>query len=270
MSLFHKKENEKGPQEISEQDLKESTKEIIARVQCPYQVFAEGTLPAVVNKAYEKARERGWQEGFVPILVQSDDTLAEWLGILDDESYSIDTIRKQERQDAAEILQQRYGDYMEIYEDEMGDRETWEEERDREFMGEMEGGELLDTLTSFVSFSGNGIEETILFEIPAENPWEVIAWMPMGGWNECPDASEMMEICRYWYEKYGAVPAAFSHDTLEFVLDRAAGDEKTSWEIAKEHYAFCPDRVDQGTESGTLGEVADSIRLSTVWYFWCD
>ncbi len=159
---------------------------------------------------------------------------------------------------------------MEIYEDEMGDRETWEEERDREFMGEMEGGEPLDTLTSFVSFSGNGIEETILFEIPAENPWEVIAWMPMGGWNECPDASEMMEICRYWYEKYGAVPAAFSHDTLEFVLDRAAGDEKTSWEIAKEHYAFCPDRVDQGTESGTLGEVADSIRLSTVWYFWWD
>lgn len=270
MRLFHKKESKDQSQETLEHNYKESTKEIIGRVNCPHQVFVEGSQPDVVNQAYRKAQERGRQEGFVPILVQSDDTLAEWLGILDDESYSRESVLQQDRQDAGEILKQRYEDCMEIYEDSSVDRETWENERDNELMGRMEGGEQLDILTSFVSFTGNGIVETILFEIPVENPWEVVAWMPVGGWNECPEASEMMEVCRYWYEKYGAVPAAFSHDTMEFVLDKPAGDEETAWEVAREHYAFCPDRVDQGTATGTLGELADSIRVSTVWYFWWD
>ena len=94
--------------------------------------------------------------------------------------------------------------------------------------------------------------------------------MPMGGWNECPAVSEMMEVCRYWYEKYGAVPAAFSHDTIEFMLDRPVGNKETAYQLAREHYAFCPDRVDQGTATGTIGEVAECIRLSKVWFFWWD
>ena len=92
----------------------------------------------------------------------------------------------------------------------------------------------------------------------------------MGGWNECPPAEEMMAVCKYWYEKYGAVPAALSHDTLEFVLTKPVDDEEKAWEAAKEHYAFCVDRVDQCTASYTLGELADCISRSTVWYFWRD
>ena len=80
----------------------------------------------------------------------------------------------------------------------------------------------------------------------------------------------MMEVCRYWYEKYGAVPAVVSHDTLEFVIEKPIDNEEQAWELAKEHYAFCPDRVDQGTNTGTIGEVADCLSKSTVWYFWWD
>lgn len=52
-------------------------------------------------------------------------------------------------------------------------------------------------------------KETPLYlaEIPTVNPWEVFAWLPFGGWNDCPDSEDMMAVFQYWYEKYGAVPA---------------------------------------------------------------
>lgn len=262
MGLFNKKDEKGAPQG----SCLKSTEEILLKVGCPHQVFAAGESSEVVNKAYQEALKRGRQEGFVPILVKSDDTMAEWLGILEDESYSKEAILKQEKKDGGALLKEWYGNNMEMY----GEEAEWEGEIPEEMLEEMEDGEEIDVLSSFESFSGDGIEETILFEIPVKNPWEVIAWMPMGGWNECPAAPEMMEVCRYWYEKYGAIPAAFSHDTLEFVLESPVDDEETAYELAKEHYAFCPDRVDQGTATGTIKEVAECIRVSKVWFFWWD
>ena len=78
--------------------------------------------------------------------------------------------------------------------------------------------------------------EVILYEVPTKNPWELVAYIPMGGWNECPNPV----------------------------------DEKMALEVAKEHYAFTPDRVDQGTVTGTLSEVAASIEVSNGWFFWWD
>ncbi len=255
-----KKENEETVKQY-----KESTEGLIQKIGCSYQVFAEGTSVEEINKAYEAALQRGQTEGFVPVLVPADDTLAEWMGILEDEEYSKETLLAQEATNGAEILKKRYEEYMEDYEEDFA-----EDEDLSEFMGELAGGEELQWLSSFMKFDGTGSEETILFEIPVEKPWQVIAWLPMGGWNECPDAEEMQAVCRYWYESYGAIPAVISHDTMEFVLDRKVETEEAAWALAKEHYAFTPDRVDQCTATGTLGEVADCLRKSSVWYFWWD
>lgn len=240
------------------QNYSKTTQKIIDKVKCPYQVFTtEHSIPEDVQEAYEKAVEEGKKKGFVPVLVISDETLDEWLGILEDEEYSKEKILSKERQDGKEILNQRFEEYTEDFEDEY------------DYMGEKEEGEEISELSAFVNFEDD-VVETILFEVPVKNPWEVIAWFPMGGWNECPEASEMMAVCRYWYEKYGAVPAVISHDELEFTVENLDACKENAWELAKEHYAFCPDRVDQGTHSGTIGEVADCISKSNVWYFWWD
>lgn len=251
-------------------DYSKTTQEIIDSVKCPYQVFPAGGSSESVNAAYRAAVVRGRAEGFVPILVVSDDTLSEWLGILKDDSYSKDAVLKQEEWNGEEILKENFARYAEDFAEDFGEEGSTADDIMEELMGEMEGGETIDELSAFTSYSGSGIEETILFEIPVTNPWEVIAWMPMGGWNECPDASDMIRVCRYWYETYGALPAAFSHDVLEFYLEKPVEDEDTAWKLAKEHYSFCPDRVDQGTESGMIGEVADCIKGSSVWFFWWD
>ena len=79
----------------------------------------------------------------------------------------------------------------------------------------------------------------------------------------------MTAICKYWYEKYQAVPAVFANDILEFYAP-AKLNGQNSIEAAKEHYAFCPDRIDQGTETYTLSELASGLEESDVWYFWWD
>lgn len=100
-----------------------------------------------------------------------------------------------------------------------------------------------------------------------KNPWEVFAYLPFGGWNDCPDTPQLMAAAKHWFEEYGAVPAVLTHDTLEFELAAPAPAEK-AMELAAQHCAFCPD-VDQGG-GWTVGTLADELRRSTVWYFWWD
>ncbi len=106
----------------------------------------------------------------------------------------------------------------------------------------------------------------ILACIPVENPWEIYAYLPFGGWNECPDTLELMAVSKYWYETYGAVPAALSHDQLEFYTQETV-EREAAKDLALEQYAFCPDRVDQCGEDCSIGELADCLSKSTIWYF---
>ena len=109
----------------------------------------------------------------------------------------------------------------------------------------------------------------ILAKIPVKNPWEIFAYLPFGGWNECPNTPELMAVAKYWFEQHGAVPAAMSHDELEFLLPAPVPEEK-AMDAAVELYGFCPDVIDQGPEDATVGALADVLRQSTVWYFWWD
>lgn len=116
---------------------------------------------------------------------------------------------------------------------------------------------------------GTGMtSKTILALIPVGYPWEVFAWLPFGGWNECPDTLDLMSAGKYWYEQYGAIPAAVSHDELEFVLPRPLTEEEAE-KAAREQYLFCPDIVDQNGD-GTIGYLQDILEHSIGWYFWWD
>jgi len=78
-----------------------------------------------------------------------------------------------------------------------------------------------------------------------------------------------MAVAKYWFEQHGAVPAAMTHDELEFLLPVPVSKEK-AMELAAEQYGFCPDIVDQEQDDPTVGNLADVLWQSTVWYFWWD
>lgn len=236
-------------------------KSMIEQLNYPYRIFSNQMTLEEVIKEYEAAYERGKREGFVPILIPEDDVLDEQFGIMQDDNYSVEEILKEISNTGKEILNKRFEEETEPYGDEEIDME--------ELMGEMAGGDAITEFASLSNYSDGSMLETILLEVPTNNPWEVVAYVPFGGWNDCPYPDDMAAICKYWYEKYGAVPVIISHDTLEFILPSPV-PENEALEVAKEHFAFCGDRVYQCTGTGTVGEVADCIRQSKIWYFWWD
>lgn len=242
---------------------------------CPCRYFPPSADDGPVMEAYHEAQERGKKEGFIPMLVTADETLWECLIMNSDDNddghknYGFDAARVSEYRTkmlaaplekgsevAAMLIQTRQEEAEE-------DGFDWDEE----VMGEIADGEVINKFCGYWSFYEKETVPLVLAEIPVKNPWEIFAWLPFGGWNECPDTPELMAVVKYWYELYGAVPAVMTHDVLEFETP-APADSERALQLALEQYAWCPDVVDQNDFS--VGMLADTLTKSTVWYFWWD
>ena len=230
-----------------------------------------------IMSAYSYARRDAAHEGFVPVLIRADDeTLLECLVMNADPEHDADcyefdlkTVTEYRKKmlsapikDGKAVLEALTGQRKEEAED---DDMDWEEE----ILGEMEGGYDNDRFSCYWDSDGHMTYPLILAKIPVKNPWEIFAYLPFGNWNECPDTPDLMAVARYWFEQYGAIPAAMSHDELEFDLPAPVSQEK-AMEVATEQYGFCPDIVDQEQDEPTVGNLADVLRQSTVWYLWWD
>ena len=228
-----------------------------------------------IMSAYSYAKRESVKEGFVPVLIKADDeTLLECLVMNADPKndadiyeFDLKTVTEYRKKmlsapvkDGKAVLEELTGQRKEEAED---DDMDWEEE----ILGEMEGGEPNDRFSSYWDDDTEMTYPLILAKIPVKNPWEIFAYLPFGNWNDCPDTPDLMAAAKYWFEQYGAVPAAMSHDELEFLLPAPVPKEK-AMDVAVELYGFCPD-LDQN-EDGSIGSLADALWQSTVWYLWWD
>ena len=230
-----------------------------------------------IMSAYSYAKRESVKEGFVPVLIKADDeTLLECLVMNADpkndaDCYEFDlkTVEEYRKKmlstsvkDGKAVLEELTGQRKEEAED---DDMDWEEE----ILGEMEGGYENNRFSCYWDSDTDMTYPLILAKIPVKNPWEIFTYLPFGNWNECPDTLELMAVAKYWFEQYGAIPAAMSHDELEFLLPAPVSQEQ-AMEVATEQYGFCPDIVDQEQDDPTVGNLADVLWQSTVWYFWWD
>lgn len=228
-----------------------------------------------IMSAYSYAQRLGVREGFVPVLIKADDeTLLECLVMNADPEHNADfyefdlkTVEEYRKKmlsapikDGKAVLEELTGQRKEEAED---DDMDWE----AEVLGEMEGGYDNDRFSCYWDSDSHMTYPLILAKIPVKDPWEIFAYLPFGNWNECPDTPDLMAVAKYWFEQHGAIPAAMSHDELEFELPTPISKER-AMEVAVEQYGFCPD-LDQN-EDGSIGSLADVLWQSTVWYFWWD
>ena len=244
--------------------------------ECTY--FPSMTDDDPIMSAYNYAKRESVKEGFVPVLIKADDEIL-WECLImnsdpdsdgeDDFAFDPDKVAEYRKkmlsapvENSKAVLEEMIGQRKEEAED---DDMDWDEE----ILGEMEGGYDNRRFSSYWNSDNNMTYPLILAKIPVKNPWEIFAYLPFGGWNECPNTPELMAVAKYWFEQHGAVPAAMSHDELEFLLP-APVSEKEAIDVAVELYGFCPDVIDQGPEDATVGALADVLRQSTVWYFWWD
>ncbi len=246
---------------MAKKEITQAAQTIMDFMGCECEFVPAGKSVKTITKMYNKLAEEGKKDGFTPIIVAATDILAEYLSDIkndlgegktpadhrnelltakpaDSKKWLSKSIKLMD--ESGMLDDDEYEDYDDEYDEE-------EENEDHEFGG----------------FSDD--DDLILAKIPTTRPWEVFAWVPFGGWNECPAPDMMMAVSKHWYEKYGAVPATISHDTLEFSTKPV--DIKHAKQLAKEHCAFCPELI---LEGGCLGEVIEALTKSTVWFFWWD
>ena len=250
---------------------------IMEYLDCECTYFPSMTDDDPIMSAYNYAKRESLKKGFVPVLIKADDeTLLECLVMNADPDndadiyeFDLKTVTEYRKKmlsalikDGKAVLEELTGQRKEEAED---DDMDWDEE----VLGEMEGGYDNRRFSSYWNSDNDMTYPLILAKIPVKNSWELFAWLPFGNWNECPDMPELMAVAKYWFEQHGAVPAAMSHDELEFLLPAPVSQEK-AMEVAAEQYGFCPDIVDQEQDDPTVGNLADVLRQSTVWYFWWD
>ena len=266
------------------QDFNEDTLEpsevahaIMEYLDCECTYFPSMADDDPIMSAYSYAKRESVKESFVPVLIKAnDETLLECLVMNADPEndadiyeFDLKTVTEYRKKmlsapikDGKAVLEKLTGQRKEEAED---DDMDWEEE----VLGKMEGGYENNRISCYWDSDTDMTHPLILAKIPVKNPWEIFAYLPFGNWNDCPDTSELMAAAKYWFEQHGAVPAAMSHDELEFLLPAPVSQEK-AMEVAAEQYGFCPDIVDQEQDDPTVGNLADVLRQSTVWYFWWD
>lgn len=255
------KSKKKEPEK--ENGISETAQGIIDYLGCDYVHIPKGTELSEVNRVYDELFDKRTEGGYTPIIFGIDEYIMEnvdgYIELLEQNNRSTDI--KKEIFSAPEIDAEKWlRDNLTYWKEEIGD--GWDG-----VIGEIENGEECNELHGMRDFDTGKSLECVIAKIPVTNPWEIFAWFPLGGWNDCPHPEDMFWIGKYWYEKYGAIPALMTHDVLEFKAS-PINDRTEAMELALEQFAFCQDIVFQGVE--TIGRLADSLTKSSTWFFWWD
>ena len=217
----------------------ENLASIVRIIGCDYKKIDKSYSGQQITQLYLKEYENGRRSGYTPIILSCDDSLAEILEINSKINGNVEEYRKKVSnvdsaygkeflrnrfQDLVENIKKYYGNTVNIY------------------------GDFDDKMKPWKAFDSLSSNELILVKIPTLNPWEVFAWISFGGWNECPDAEEMIAVCKYWYQLHKAVPAVISGDSLQMYCFEPVRERSDALKLAEEQYGFCNDIIDQGIE----------------------
>jgi hypothetical protein len=95
---------------------------------------------------------------------------------------------------------------------------------------------------------------------------DAVGWM--GAANYDGDPLDMSTVLRSWELRFDAYLVDLGTDTMTLAVGRPPRDLASATAIAAEHYAFCPDNIDQGV--GSIREYAASLVTESAWPFWWD
>jgi hypothetical protein len=110
--------------------------------------------------------------------------------------------------------------------------------------------------------------EVVVALVPTAEPALVALHLGYGDWNDCPPPAVHAAVARRWSAAYGATPAAFAGDVVEYRVARPIATRDQAVELALAQFAYCPDIILQGTE--TIEGLAAELLGARYWSFWWD
>ncbi|MGJ5890337.1 hypothetical protein DF268_44020 [Streptomyces sp. V2] len=126
--------------------------------------------------------------------------------------------------------------------------------------------QLADALSEM---NGTGFTEPHLALVPARRSADIpaaIGWT--GPLNHDNDVARLCAVLRTWEDRFGARVVAIGFATLAVSIAAPPATQEEAEAIAAEHYAFCPDTVDQ--HSGPIETYAKTLIGAQSWHFWWD
>ena len=269
----------------------------------PHERIPMGTAATDAMARYDELAKLGRAEGFVPFFLNLNDTVLESMviavslehDIIDDvetltpeqvSAYTRAVLQRYrtarggasaEEYGSAAIAQQLHrvtGDGEDTHEDgpdEFDLNELVDEFMSSDFLPDEEPEDEAPILSALLRYELQDEEqgEMLLLQIPTDDPADIPAYLPFGGWNDCPNAETQLAFTHYWREKYGAIPAALDNaDCLEFLVEHPVADPVEAKKLAVEQFAFCSDLPFQVFED--FEQLTEFIHQSRQWYFWWD
>lgn len=235
------------------------TKKIIQMLSCDCEVIPPQKDSNRVFEIYKKEREEGKKIGYTPVILVPDDLIFDHIKHAKQPSFYLQEYKKHDGKAIIEGYLQEIKDCIK----EQG--EAWED-----VVSTVERGQEIAEFVGYLPPDWDETLEVILARIPTIIPWEVFAWVPIGGWNECPPTEYIMAIMKVWNEQYQFQPVVITGDMIEGFVSDKPETKKEAVEIATEQYAFCPDLVEQCCGDATIGQLADTLLKSKIWFFWWD
>ncbi|CZR97166.1 MULTISPECIES: DUF4253 domain-containing protein [Clostridioides] len=214
-----------------------------------------------IDDLFEKMREDGKENGYTPIIIIDEKVglLRENIDMINKEYGSLENYRKYclekcNEIDVNEFFHSRKCEIPELLTELMGSEDTFYDYKN------------FSPITNIDIFQENN--KVYIAKVPTIKPYEVFAYIPIGGFNDCPSDEEHIAVAKYWYEKYGAFPIAIGSDTVQYSAKNPIEDNKKFDDLCIELVLYCEDIIVQGYE--TLKVLKEVLQRSTIWLFWWD
>lgn len=265
MALFGKKK-----EKINNAQPSETASKIMELISCPSELLIGANYTDDdIFEIYKNALAEGRKSGFTPLIIIVSEYMLEFLLMnkqsrdkkeMDSKAAREAIIEKSKSIDIAKLIKERY-EYAVFMDDENFSEDA--------IVGEITNGNQLNKFISVNDFMTRALHtELILAKVPDTDSCNLPAWIPMGGFNECPMPEQQVAFFRYWNKTFSVHPAVVGYDTWECYAENPPRNNNVALGLAKEQMAFCSDIVYQGMQ--TIGALADSLRDASVWYFWWD
>jgi hypothetical protein len=120
-----------------------------------------------------------------------------------------------------------------------------------------------------VALDYRGPKKKVYVALFQADDWTTIpAHLHYGGWNACPQPEYHVAALRSWRDRYAAELVGLSFDRMDLRVARRPQTRSEALDLAREHYIYCNDIVDQGL--GTLSKLAACLMANDWWEFWWD
>ncbi len=100
--------------------------------------------------------------------------------------------------------------------------------------------------------------------IPTVRPWEVLAWIQMGGFNWCPDSLHQVALAKELYDKFGARPLRITINALDYYVPNPL-IERREVEDAAYLMTLADDDIYEDFELAV-----ERVLGNPCWYMWWD